>query len=671
MDLCWHKINKNKPMHLTIVSKVIWNACLSLAFIVILQPAQAFNHPGLYNNASDLNRAKAQVASGTEPWRSAWERLSNSNCPNSGYTIHGPYTTIGRNPDVNNAGFESDCAAAYYNAVEYWISGNPANATKAITILNDYSSTLKSVTGTDARLFGFSFCMMINAAEIIRSSNAGWSSTNITQFSNWLTNTIWPAVSANGPIAWGESCNNTMMCIGVFNNNTTQFNSGYNNYLGTDGNAGGWTTIFNNTSASLGQPSDVYRDEGHGQLDVECGILAAEICRNCGTGNLYDLDNHLLLNASEYVAKYNLLHHVTWIDMTGSDVSGISAESRGNFIPFYECSYAYYVGIKDLSAPYTTQVVNAQGVETWGTEDPGIGTLTHCQSSRNRPSPTYFMQQGATVPTYIMAGNNGASNLTCESRGTRVLEAFQEVIQGNGYSALRSLANGKYVTDPTSGGGGALIANSTTVGTAQEFKVVDLGGRQFAFVSALNGKYMGAVNNGTVTCTVGYPFYNSYNCQYVGTTVPAVLTGFNGNTYNVADTLDSLLVEVSGSSTSNGGMVDQWASNGGTNQQWTFTDVGNGFYTLKNVHSGLLMEAAKNSPLEGGEIDQGSNNGGANQQWMIQYVDPADPSSTYNFMNIKRGFALDDTSNSSAHGTPFGQWYYAGGSNDLFTITKP
>jgi hypothetical protein len=149
------------------------------------------------------------------------------------------------------------------------------------------------------------------------------------------------------------------------------------------------------------------------------------------------------------------------------------------------------------------------------------------------------------------------------------------------------------------------------------------------------------------------------------------LTGFNGNTYNVADTLDSLLVEVSGSSTSNGGMVDQWASNGGTNQQWTFTDVGNGFYTLKNVHSGLLMEAAKNSPLEGGEIDQGSNNGGANQQWMIQYVDPADPSSTYNFMNIKRGFALDDTSNSSNQGTPFGQWYYAGGSNDLFTITKP
>jgi len=69
-----------------------------------------------------------------------------------------------------------------------------------------------------------------------------------------------------------------------------------------------------------------------------------------------------------------------------------------------------------------------------------------------------------------------------------------QLVVGNTYS-LKALVNGQYVTAPNNGSN-ALIAQSATVGTAEQFKIIDMGGGNIAFLSLVNTQYVCADNNG-------------------------------------------------------------------------------------------------------------------------------------------------------------------------------
>jgi len=69
-----------------------------------------------------------------------------------------------------------------------------------------------------------------------------------------------------------------------------------------------------------------------------------------------------------------------------------------------------------------------------------------------------------------------------------------QLLPGNTYS-LKALANGKYVS-AANGGTNPLIAQSISVGTAEQFQVVDAGGGNIALLAAVNSKYVSADNNG-------------------------------------------------------------------------------------------------------------------------------------------------------------------------------
>ena len=155
----------------------------------------------------------------------------------------------------------------------------------------------------------------------------------------------------------------------------------------------------------------------------------------------------------------------------------------------------------------------------------------------------------------------------------------------------------------------------TGLGDEQEFKVVDLGNMQYQFVSDVNGEALQVNSNGTVT--PGSGSNNQFNVYSVGSTIPVVITSLSGNTYQVTNQNSGYEIDVDGASVSSGAVVDQWPYNGGTNQQWTFSNTGNGFYTLTNVNSGLLLDVENASTSEGALIDQYSSNGGLNQQWNI------------------------------------------------------
>jgi len=206
--------------------------------------AQTFSHPGMLNNAGDLNRAKAGVSAGTEPSRSAWERLQNSQYPgvNGSYTAS-PVATVTDTGSRSEA-ILHDSEAAYVNAIEWWITGNQIYANTAIGILNAWASTCTLINGSNAELAAnIDFFDLVNAAEIIRYSNSGWSSANITTFSNFLTNVIYPVISSSNHDSWGSGSNLMMMMIGIFNNDATVYNQGYNNFTSTNAAVACWTCL--------------------------------------------------------------------------------------------------------------------------------------------------------------------------------------------------------------------------------------------------------------------------------------------------------------------------------------------------------------------------------------------------------------------------------------------
>jgi hypothetical protein len=61
--------------------------------------------------------------------------------------------------------------------------------------------------------------------------------------------------------------------------------------------------------------------------------------------------------------------------------------------------------------------------------------------------------------------------------------------------ALRSQANGKYVS-ATNAGAGQLVANASSIGAAERFDVIDLGNGNVALRAAINNKYVCAENAG-------------------------------------------------------------------------------------------------------------------------------------------------------------------------------
>src|ERR1035437_6668161 len=70
-----------------------------------------------------------------------------------------------------------------------------------------------------------------------------------------------------------------------------------------------------------------------------------------------------------------------------------------------------------------------------------------------------------------------------------------QLVPGNTYS-LNALVNGKYVTAPN-GGASSLIVSSTSVGTAEQFKVIDAGGGNIGFQSLVNSNIVTAESGGS------------------------------------------------------------------------------------------------------------------------------------------------------------------------------
>ncbi|MBC6612234.1 RICIN domain-containing protein [Hymenobacter sp. BT507] len=87
--------------------------------------------------------------------------------------------------------------------------------------------------------------------------------------------------------------------------------------------------------------------------------------------------------------------------------------------------------------------------------------------------------------------------------------------------------------------------------------------------------------------------------------------------YRVAVQGGTKVLEVLGSSSSNGAALNLWPYYSGNNQLWQIKEVGDGYYTLVAKHSRKALTAK--SPAEGG-VQQWRANGHEDQQWRLNPV---------------------------------------------------
>ncbi len=348
---------------------------LSLSLLLLSLPVPGkdktpvpFVHPGLLHSQAEIDFVRTRIRAGKEPWKASWEHLKSHDLTSLEWTSRahpnverGPYNR----PSVGANEMMSDAQASYTHALHWTLSGENEHARKAIGILDDYASVLKSVGHHDARLLvGMTGIQFLNAAELIRYSEAGWPEESQKRFQEMVRKILYPVIadffpSANGN--WDAAMIQTMIAMGVFLDDRNIFNRGINYFRKGKGN-GALTNYLND----IGQCQESGRDQHHTQMGLGYLAYAAEIAWTQGV-DLYSLADFRLAKGYEYTARYNLGHEVPfrrYRSINGRyDHKEISKRGRGYQGPIFEIAWNHYHGRLAHEMPFTRQIVQKQRPE--------------------------------------------------------------------------------------------------------------------------------------------------------------------------------------------------------------------------------------------------------------------------------------------------------------------
>ena len=341
----------------------------------------SFTHPGLLHSKEELDFLKEQLAEQREPWTAAWNDLlkhdesSLDYQPNShADVVRGP----SNRPDIGSSNLTHDASAAYVHALQWVLTDKQEHAQKVIEILRAWSSTLKSVSGHDAKLLiGFEMVKLCNAAELVKHSDAKWPEAEQKQFEEMLRKVLYPVIkdfypSANGN--WDASMIQSMIAMGIYLDDHEVFNRAVAYYQNGKGN--GRVTHYIN---DIGQCQESGRDHLHVQMGLGYLGVACEMAWKQGV-DLYGVADNRLALGFEYTAKYNLGEDVPFKDYISFEGRykhyKMSRRGRGRFRPIYERIYHHYVKRKGMELPWTQKVVEKRQPEKEHSQHISWGSLT-------------------------------------------------------------------------------------------------------------------------------------------------------------------------------------------------------------------------------------------------------------------------------------------------------
>lgn len=298
---------------------------LALALTV---SAGEFRHPGVLLNRAQLDLIKSRVAAGTEPQKTAFATMLASPLGDLAYTPS-PRATVEcgsfSRPDLGCKDERRDSAAAYSQAIAWYVTGNEKYARNAIRIMNAWANTL---TGGHTNKNGpiqaaWSASVWPRAAEIIRHTSTFWAPEDIARFEKMLVTQYVPSLlpgsteNGNKELAMAEA----LMNVGVFNNDRTLYDAGVKMwrgrapayiYLSSDGPKpilppSGETPFWGNKGKTTpfvdGLLQESMRDPHHANMGFSSLVNAAETARQQGL-DLYAEHGKRIMAAMEYQAQF-------------------------------------------------------------------------------------------------------------------------------------------------------------------------------------------------------------------------------------------------------------------------------------------------------------------------------------------------------------------------------
>ena len=363
----------------TFVALLLMSQCLFAEPTPELQPTKPFVHPGLLHSRDELAFIKQKLATGEEPWKSAWKKLQSANEASLTYTpkaVSNVVRGVRNHPNIGSTAMSNDSTAAYAHALQWCLNGNPSHANKTIEILNAWSATLESVSGHDAKLLigmdGVKFC---NAAELIRHPDAKWLAEDQKRFARMLSEVFYPVIKDFYPTAngnWDASMIQTMLAMGVYLDDRTMFDRAVSYYRDGEGN-GAIENYFN----EFGECQESGRDQSHVQMGMGFLANACEMAWKQGVDLYGAADNRLALGF-EYTAKYNLGEDVPFEPYRSVEgryfYETNSPRGRGRFRPIYEGIVHHYHDRMGLEMTFSRRVADQERPEgshsqhiSWGT----------------------------------------------------------------------------------------------------------------------------------------------------------------------------------------------------------------------------------------------------------------------------------------------------------------
>jgi len=352
---------------------------------------ESFKHPGMAQNATDLEYMREMVQKGEEPWKTAFENLKERTTLD--FVVNSvAYISVGAYGANSIGGREYGQGGtnAYNHALMWYITKDKRYADKAIEILDAWALTLRGFDGNNAKLnVALTGSEYMNAAEIIRYSGAGWSDKGIEQFKRSIRTVFYPTVEdffteANGN--WDGGIINTMMCMGVFLDDHDMFNRAVERYFRGQRNSGIIKYVYPG-----GQCQETTRDWGHVQLGIGEFAKAAQVADTYGI-DFYSLGDDRLAQGFEQCAKYML-------DKQDIDMYGIMQDRANTSIrDIYETIYSYYKNVRGIDLVYSGEACKA--IRNRST----VGVLTAIKAPRRE----FKELSKLVIPNFLKASQTGA-----------------------------------------------------------------------------------------------------------------------------------------------------------------------------------------------------------------------------------------------------------------------